>query len=372
MGVYKLIALLDMDSYFASIECAKNPVLRNRPIAVIGTGEKTVITSANYLARSYGVKTGMNIKEARMLCPKIIFLKADFPYYELTTLKIAQIIEKYFPVYKEASIDEFYIALDSVDSPIKRLEMLKNEIYEKLSLKCTIGVGCNPHIAKTACEVSKPDGFLVVDDIDSFSKSVDISKVLGIGKSSKKLLDELGVQTLWELLHSKDCETLDILKMSILKTYTESEFFKIELPKSMGHILTLDRSINSFNEIVEIGKYLLFGLYAKLVRYKMGTKYISTYLKLSNGNFFSTSKSVGSLCNDYILLSKIIEQMYRKLYLSGSVVKIGVSLQQLKYLDGFQSSLFWEDTLRKFEKITQIKDIQLGGFYVLKSKKVVG
>lgn len=372
MGVYKLVALLDMDSYFASIECAKNPALRSRPIAVIGIGEKTVITSANYLARSYGIKTGMNIKEAKKLCPKIIFLKADFPYYELTTLKIAQIIEKYFPVYREASIDEFYIALDNVDFPIRRLELLKDEIYEKLSLKCTIGVGCNPHIAKTACEVSKPDGFLVVDDVDLFSKSVDISKVLGIGKNSKHVLEELGVQTLWEFLHSKDCGMFDTLRMSILKTYTESEFFRAELPKSMGHILTLDRSINSFDEIIEIGKYLLFGLYVKLVRYKMGTKSISVYLKLSNGSFFSTSKSIGNFCNDYILISKIMEQMYRTLYLSGSVVKIGVSLQQLKYLDGFQSSLFWEDELRKFEKIAQLNDIHLGGFYTLRNKKVVG
>jgi len=194
VGVYKLVALLDMDSYFASIECAKNPALRNRPIAVIGIGEKTVITSANYLARSYGIKTGMNIKEAKKLCPKIIFLKADFPYYELTTLKIAQIIEKYFPVYKEASIDEFYIALDNVDSPIKRLGMLKDEIYESYSLKCTIGVGCNPYIAKLLAR-SQTDGFLVVDDVDSFSKGVDISKVLGIGKSTKHVLDELGIQT---------------------------------------------------------------------------------------------------------------------------------------------------------------------------------
>jgi len=372
VGVYKLVALLDMDSYFASIECAKNPALRSRPIAVIGIGEKTVITSANYLARSYGIKTGMNIEEAKRLCNKIIFLKADFPYYELTTLKIAQIIEKYFPVYKEASIDEFYIALDNVDFPIKRLGMLKDEIYEKLSLKCTIGVGCNPYIAKTACEVSKPDGFLVVDDVDSFSKGVDISKVLGIGKSTKHVLDELGIQTLWEFLHSKDCGMLDTLKMSILKTYTESEFFRVELPKSMGHILTLDTSIRSLDEIIEIGKYLLFGLYAKLVRFKMGTKSISVYLKLSNGSFFSTSKSIGNFSNDYVLISKVIEQMYGKLYTSGSVVKIGISLQQLKYLGGFQCSLFWEDELRKFEKIAQLDNVHLGGFYTLKNKKVVG
>jgi len=205
--LYKCVALLDMDAYFASIEEAKNPSLRGKPFAVIGNGERPIVISANYVAKSFGVKTGMGITQARELCPKMIFVKADFSQYEFTTLKIIQLVEKYFPVYKEASIDEVYIAVDSVGDVLsyglERLKELKEEIKEKLNLTCTIGVGRNPIIAKSACEVAKPDGFFVVEDFEGFAKDLPIKNVVGIGKESAKILEELGIETLEQFLNDK-------------------------------------------------------------------------------------------------------------------------------------------------------------------------
>lgn len=364
------IALLDMDSYFASIECAKNPKLKNYPIAVVGNGEKTVITSANYKAKSFGVKTGMNLSEAKKICPNIIFVKADFSYYEFTTLKIVNIIDKYFPIYKEASIDEFYIALDNINSPMQRLKDLKDEIYEKLSLTCTIGIGKNPIIAKTACEYAKPNGFFVVDDFDDFSEKVHISLVPGIGSGSMKILKEYNIETLKEFLSNNNLpNSFDKLKYLILKDYTEPEFFKVNLPKSIGHYLTMDKKLESLEEVLEIGKYLLFGLYSKLVRHKMGAKSLAVYLKDSVGNF-SISKSLGLYSNDYLVFSKVVEELYKSLYSGRPVSKIGLSLNNLRLLNYFQESLFWNEELKRFERLININDTFFAGFFVLKQKKV--
>lgn len=373
--MYKRVALIDMDSYFASIECAKNPTLLTKPIAVIGLSEKTAITSVNYVAKSYGVKVGMSLKEAKKICPKIIFVKADFPYYEFTTLKVVSLIEKYFPIWKEASIDEFYIPLDCVRNPLERLKDLKNEIYERLHLKCTIGIGPNPIIGKSACEFAKPDGFFEVNDIISFSKQVSISIVPGIGKRNFELLSNFGIESLWDFLNKHNLpRDFDYLKYNILKDYTEPEFFKFTPPKSIGHNFTLDKSIESLDELLEIGKYLLFSLYSKLLRFKMGAKSLAVYLKDISGSF-SVSKSLGIYSNDFILFSNVTEELFKIIYTNRKINKIGLSLGNLKIIDGFQNSLFWNNEIARLEKISELYEklgsITLGGFFILKQKKKV-
>jgi len=375
--LYKCVALLDMDAYFASIEEAKNPSLRGKPFAVIGNGERPIVISANYVAKSFGVKTGMGITQARELCPKMIFVKADFSQYEFTTLKIIQLVEKYFPVYKEASIDEVYIAVDSVGDVLsyglERLKELKEEIKEKLNLTCTIGVGRNPIIAKSACEVAKPDGFFVVEDFEGFAKDLPIKNVVGIGKESAKILEELGIETLEQFLNDKRLDSLSgfqKLKTLILKEYTEPEFFKFVPPKSVGHSLSLDRHVKDLDELIEVYKYLTFGLYAKLLRGRMGTKSVSLYLKDRFGSF-SISRSFIFYTNDFLLISKVVENLVEKLFRGYHVSKVGISLNNLKLIEGVQSSLFWDEQQKKFEKLTEFENIFFGGYFVLRTKKIV-
>lgn len=375
--LYKCVALLDMDAYFASVEEAKNPSLRGKPFAVIGNGERPIVISANYVAKSFGVKTGMGITQARELCPKIIFVKADFSQYEFTTLKIIQLVEKYFPVYKEASIDEVYIAVDRVGDVLsyglERLKELKEEIKEKLNLTCTIGVGRNPIIAKSACEVAKPDGFFVVEDFEGFAKDLPIKNVVGIGKESAKILEELGIETLEQFLNDKRLDSLNgfqKLKTLILKEYTEPEFFKFVPPKSVGHSLSLDRHVKDLDELIEVYKYLTFGLYAKLLRGRMGTKSVSLYLKDRFGSF-SISRSFIFYTNDFLLISKVVENLVEKLFRGYPVSKVGISLNNLKLIEGVQSSLFWDEQQKKFEKLAEFENIFFGGYFVLRTKKIV-
>jgi DNA polymerase-4 len=374
--LYKCVALLDMDAYFASVEEAKNLSLRGRPFAVIGNGERPIVISANYVAKSFGVKTGMVITKARKLCPKIIFVKADFSQYEFTTLKIIQLVEKYFPVYKEASIDEVYIAVDSIGDVsygVERLKELKEEIKEKLNLTCTVGVGRNPIIAKSACELAKPDGFFVVQDFEEFAKDLPIKNVTGIGKESEKILEGLGIGTLEQFLNDKRLDGLSgfqKLKTLILKEYTESEFFKFVPPKSIGHSLTLDRHVSNLEELLEVYKYLTFGLYAKLLRGRMGAKSVSLYLKDRFGSF-SISRSFIFYTNDFLLISKVVENLVEKLFRGYPVSKVGISLNNLKLIDGVQSSLFWDEQRKRFEKLAEFENIFFGGYFVLRTKKIV-
>ncbi len=371
--LYRRVALLDMDSYFASIECFRNSFLAKKPMAVIGHGEKTVVTSPNAVAKKYGVRTGMTINEARSLCPEIVFIKADFAYYEFTTLKIVQLIEKYFPVYKEASIDEFYIALDPVDKSIERLKDLKEAIRSTLGLSCTIGVGMNPIIAKTACEFSKPNGFFVVDNLKEFSYFVDVKSVPGIGKSTAEAFEKLGIRFLSDLLKTEFPEGSEIsrLKFLITKEYTEPEFFERRLPKSVGHFYTFDKSLRNFDEGAEILTYLLYGLYSKILRNRMGAKSLSVLVRFHNGTRLGLSRSFGVPVSDFTLLKNVALEMLRKVWKDKPVVKMGVTLGNLKKVNGKQLNLFWHDEESRYERLSFVEDIHFGGFLTFKDKKAV-
>jgi len=102
----KIILLVDMDAYFASVEQQANPRLRGKPIAVIGSGTRTVITTRSYEARKYGVKTGMNIYEAKKACPNLILVIGDNEKYTHTCTELSSVYRRFTPDVEIYSIDE--------------------------------------------------------------------------------------------------------------------------------------------------------------------------------------------------------------------------------------------------------------------------
>ena len=104
-----IIMCIDMDAFFASVEQQVNPKLRGKPIAVIGSGGRTVITTRSYEARAYGVKTGMNIYEAKKLCPDLILVVGDNEKYAHTCNELSIIYSKYTPDIEIYSIDEAFL-----------------------------------------------------------------------------------------------------------------------------------------------------------------------------------------------------------------------------------------------------------------------
>ena len=105
----KIILCVDMDAFFASVEQQSNPALRGKPIAVTGAGERTIITTASYEARAYGVKTGMTLHEAKKLCPHIIFVVGDNKKYAYICGRLEEICLRFTPDIEIYSIDEVFL-----------------------------------------------------------------------------------------------------------------------------------------------------------------------------------------------------------------------------------------------------------------------
>ncbi len=194
------VALFDMDYFFAQCEELRNPGLSDKPVAVciFTMGEKGAVSSANYVARRLGIRAGMPCSRVKDLSPEAVLIKADPDYYKSVSSRIMNIILKEFEKVEVASIDEAYAEVkDYSEDAISHVKAVKDEILSKVGIKCSVGIGSNKLIAKIACELAKPNGFLVIydEEIDKVLKGLSPDEIPFIGKSTQRKLREMGVRT---------------------------------------------------------------------------------------------------------------------------------------------------------------------------------
>jgi nucleotidyltransferase/DNA polymerase involved in DNA repair len=220
----RIIAHLDMDAFFASVEEITTPGLSGKPIVVGATSKRGVVSAANYKAREYGIHSAQPITIARRLAKKaeqeVIFLGVDMPLYEKVSNNIFEIIKKHSNKVEQASIDEFYIDLSFLKTFSKAEKVckgIKEEIKQKQNLTCSIGIGNNKLISKIASSESKPNGFLLIKDNQSFLNPLNIKKIPGIGPKTAKLLNNF--KTIKDLSKLSKSELKNLLGKAGIKIY---------------------------------------------------------------------------------------------------------------------------------------------------------
>ena len=212
----RIIVHVDMDAFYAAVEERYNPSLRGLPVAV-GADPKEgrgrgVITTANYLARKYGIHSALPIARAWRLAeaarqrgePATLFIRPNFPLYREVSARIMEIFERSADAFEEASIDEAYLDLSSsgnFPAAIDHMTKLKGEIREKEGLGCSIGMGPNKLIAKIASGHQKPDGLTVVvaEMVQQFLDPLPIRVIPGIGPKGEAFLHQQNIRTIKEL-----------------------------------------------------------------------------------------------------------------------------------------------------------------------------
>src|SRR5215468_6226773 len=212
----RIIVHVDMDAFYAAVEERYSPALRGLPVAV-GADPKEgrgrgVITTANYLARKYGIHSALPIARAWRLAeaarrrgePATVFIRPNFTLYRDVSARIMQIFERAADAFEEASIDEAYLDVSSRENfpaAIEHMTNLKAEIREKEGLGCSFGIGPNKLIAKIASGYQKPDGLTVVvpDTVQQFLDPLTIRVIPGIGPKGEAFLHQRNIRTIKDL-----------------------------------------------------------------------------------------------------------------------------------------------------------------------------
>ena len=209
----RVIFHIDFDYFFAQCEEIRRPDLKTRPVAVCvysdRGGDSGAIATANYLARRYGVNSGMPIKFAKKKLedvPEAVFLPTDFEYYGEISENAMGIIRNHADIFEYVGRDEAYLDVTNrTGHDFKRAahlaQQLKNSLRTTIKLSSTIGISSNKLVSKIASGYKKPDGLTIVEpqDIESFLDSLPIRTIPGIGKKSEEKFSEMNLETISQL-----------------------------------------------------------------------------------------------------------------------------------------------------------------------------
>jgi DNA polymerase IV (DinB-like DNA polymerase) len=206
---HRIIFHVDMDQFFAAVEEREHPEIRGKPV-VVGADPKEgngrgVVSTSNYEARKYGVKSGIPIARAWRFCPDAVFLPVNYRLYQKVSARIMTILQGYADKFERWGLDEAFLDVTSQVKNFEEAEKLahkiKKDVYEKEKLACSVGVGPNKLVAKIASDFEKPDGLTVVraEDAKKFLSLLEVRKLLWVGRKTEDRLNLMGIKTIGDL-----------------------------------------------------------------------------------------------------------------------------------------------------------------------------
>lgn len=366
----KIILLIDMDSFFASVEQQSNPALRGKPVAVTGSGKRTVVTTASYEAREFGVKTGMNMFEARKLCPHLIFIVGNNDKYAHTCGQLADIYAEFTPMVEVYSIDEAFLDItgsqDLFGSPLEIGERIRKEIKDKFGLNATIGIGPNKLIAKLASNISKPDGLLWIKpgEVSHVLENLPVDELWGIGSKLKEKLNSLGIYTCGELgrtsasfLRSHFGINGEHLKQMGMGTNNSPVTGNIETARSIGHSMTLPRDIWREKDIEAYILKLSEMVGRRARKYKLMGNVINVVIRYISFHTFSRQSKIKRHTNDTHDIHFTAMKIIRDLQLIEPVRLLGVGLSGLVESEKPEQVLLLHEYSRKQDLLRAMDSI---------------
>lgn len=199
------IAHVDCDAFYATIEKRDDPSLADKPV-IVGGGQRGVVTTACYLARTYGVRSAMPMFEARRLCPHAIVVRPNMEKYASVARQVRALMYNLTPLVEPVSIDEAFMDLSGTERlhglpPAKTLAAFADRVERELGITISIGLSGNKFLAKIASELDKPRGFAVLaeDEAAAFLAPRPITQIFGVGQAAQARFAKDGIITVGDL-----------------------------------------------------------------------------------------------------------------------------------------------------------------------------
>lgn len=347
------IVHLDLDAFFVSVECLRNPRLAGRPVLIGGSGDRGVVASCSYEARRFGIHSAMPMRLARRLCSEAIIVRGDMEVYSKYSGIVTDIIRDTVPVFEKASIDEFYVDLTGMDKFFGCSQFsagLRRKVLKESGLPVSYGLASNKLISKVATNEVKPNGQVEIPfgKEKSFLAPLPIARIPGIGKQTAFLLLKMGVETV------KILSEIPIEMLQNLLGKNGSELWRRangidETPVIPYHEQKTISTENTFqqdtidmqflhSELVRMTEKIAY----ELRRQNKLTGCVTVKLRYSNFETFTKQISLSYTNADHVLL-KTAQELFEKLYDRRLLIRLlGIRFSNL-IPGNYQVNLF-EDT----------------------------
>ena len=199
---------VDMDAFYAMASLIERPDLRGKPVIIGGGGTRSVVLSATYEARTFGVTSAMPMARARRMCPRAVVLEPDFARYAQISDAIMATFASVTDIVEPLSLDEAFLdvagAQRRLGSPRHIAQLLRDTIADEQGITCSVGVATTKFVAKLASSLAKPDGMIVVPgaEVLGFLHQLPVGALWGVGERTEETLVRLGLRTVADIAHT--------------------------------------------------------------------------------------------------------------------------------------------------------------------------
>ena len=341
---YRIIFHIDLNAFFASCEMAEDEKLINIPLGIGGRGERGVLTTANYVARKFGVKSGMNTYEAKRLCPNILLLPVNFDLYRKYSQIFFDLLSQYSDIIEKGSIDEGYLDMTDMCEEVHPLD-IANEIQERLlkeyKLPVSIGIAPNMFLAKMASDIKKPLGITVLRKrgIEEILWPLPIEDMYGIGKKTYPNLKLIGINTIGDLVNYKDTKKLKLVLGNRVDEFirkAKGEDDRTVDPhryveyKSIGNSQTYSTDLYEYQNILTKLVNLTKKVVNRLITDESVIKTINIQVRYNDFSQINRSKTLDHYTDNFYEIYQVIEQLYDDNQAELPIRLLGVSVSNLK------------------------------------------
>ncbi len=327
---WPVIFHVDMDAFFASCVLRERSELRDKPV-VIGPDPRKgptrgVVQTANYVARQYGIKSGMSVKQALQLCPDAIFLQGKPGLYREVSNSVMKILREFIPneaQLKRYSIDEAALNMsmildwEDVDAIKEVIGEIKARVWSKERVTCSIGVAHHRTLAKIASELQKPNGMTIIHPSKVLERlnPLPLKIIPGIGRKTAKKLEKQGLRFIgdltrrprnafssdflihvWDLLHG---QVRDALEWEVVERNQ----------KSISKQRTLPVSTRQVNELIPILRGLVSTVHARMIKQGFYCRTVTLMVRFDNFRTINRSFTFVTHHGDYGLLQDAAEDL---------------------------------------------------------------
>jgi DNA polymerase-4 len=314
------VAHFDMDAFYVSVELARRPELRGKPVVVCGDGPRAVVTTASYEARRYGIASATPGAWARRRCPEAIFIPPDFELYRARSREVMTVLAEHFETVERVGLDEAYVDLRGLERPRAAARRAQAAIRERTSLGCSVGIGPSKLVAKVASDADKPDGFLVLTREGACERFEGASPALlpGIGPRTLERLQAQGATTLGALARIPERELtarfgarLGPALARLARFEDDRAIEPVRVAKSESRETTFSRDLSglaTLEPVLErLGRELCQGLAAKGRRGRT----IGIKVRLDDFSTHTRARTLEAPTSDLAVVSRVAVELLR-------------------------------------------------------------
>jgi DNA polymerase-4 len=309
----RVIAHLDCDAFYATVELIRRPELKGKPVIVAGSGPRSVVTTASYEARKFGVGSAMPASQARRLCPTAIVIPPDFTAYREKSRDVWTIVRSRLEALQSMGLDEAYADLTGVEKPLRVLREVIEQVKKETGIQVSVGVGPSRLVAKCCSDLGKPAGFVAMGREEACIRfaPAPTRRLPGIGPKTAERLAELGYATVGQLQDADEAQLAARFGDRWARYLKARATFHDDSPvetesgaaKSVSTERTFDEDIASHEQLEEILRTLSKELCENLGQKGRRGRTVAIKVRLSDWTTVTRAKTLDGSTNDTTLVT---------------------------------------------------------------------